>query len=300
MSNTKSREFLLVWDSTMANPNGDMLNENRPRQDEVTGQLEASDVRVKRFVREEWINKGQNVLVQTVEEKGKIQTCQKRVETIQKQAKIKDDDLEKYLTDNYPLLYLLDKKMKEKNAPLQLYFKSKIMYKIMKNNLYPYFEKLDSNFDFTNLEYKGSGSSNFTFFFADKVLKIGDKKATFDFPTFYRFNDLIVQKKFPLEKNNLYIEISPKGEAIKLTKADITDIKKDLERASLVIGDNNFESNFALFTDEMNYQGFKDVDGNHKVIDITQSKSYQKKKIKLIDLDYIYHKDDKRISIPKL
>ena len=101
MSNTKSREFLLVWDSTMANPNGDMLNENRPRQDEVTGQLEASDVRVKRFVREEWINKGQNVLVQTVEEKGKIQTCQKRVETIQKQAKIKDDDLEKYLTDNY-------------------------------------------------------------------------------------------------------------------------------------------------------------------------------------------------------
>ena len=100
MSNTKSREFLLVWDSTMANPNGDMLNENRPRQDEVTGQLEASDVRIKRFVRDEWINKGQNVLVQTVEEKGKIQTCQKRVETIQKQAKIKDDDLEKYLTDN--------------------------------------------------------------------------------------------------------------------------------------------------------------------------------------------------------
>lgn len=209
-------------------------------------------------------------------------------------------EVEKYLTDNYPLLYLLDKKMKEKNAPLQLYFKSKIMYKIMKNNLYPYFEKLDNNFDFTNLEYKGSGSSNFTFIFDDKVLKIGDKKETFDFPTFYRFNDLIVQKKFPLEKNNLYIEISPKGDAIKLTKADIVDIKKDLERASLVIGDNNFESNFALFTDEMNYQGFKDVDGNHKVIDITQSKSYQKKKIKLIDLDYIYHKDDKRISIPKL
>ena len=85
-----------------------------------------------------------------------------------------------------------------------------------------------------------------------------------------------------------------------ITKADIVDIKKDLKRASLVIGDNNFESNFALFTSEMNYQGFKDVDGNHKVIDITQSKSYQKKKIKLIDLDYIYHKDDKRISIPKL
>ena len=79
MSNTKSREFLLIWDSTMSNPNGDMLNENRPRQDEITGQLEASDVRVKRFAREEWINKGENVLVQTVEEKGKIQTCQKEL-----------------------------------------------------------------------------------------------------------------------------------------------------------------------------------------------------------------------------
>ena len=96
MSNTKSREFLLIWDSIMSNPNGDMLNENRPRQDEVTGQLEVSDVRVKRFAREEWINKGAKVLVQTVEEKGKIQTCQKRVETIQKSANI-----EKYLTDNY-------------------------------------------------------------------------------------------------------------------------------------------------------------------------------------------------------
>ena len=101
MSNTKSREFLLIWDSIMSNPNGDMLNENRPRQDEVTGQLEVSDVRVKRFAREEWINKGAKVLVQTIEENGKIQTCQKRVETIQKSANIKDDDIEKYLTDNY-------------------------------------------------------------------------------------------------------------------------------------------------------------------------------------------------------
>ena len=66
--------------------------------------------------------------------------------------------------------------MKKKNAPLQLYFKSKIIHKIMKNNLYDYFEILDRNFDFSNLEYKGAGSSNFTFFFEDKVLKIGDKR----------------------------------------------------------------------------------------------------------------------------
>ena len=124
MSNTKSREFLLIWDSIMSNPNGDMLNENRPRQDEVTGQLEVSDVRVKRFAREEWINKGVKVLVQTVEEKGKIQTCQKRVETIQKSANIKDDDIEKYLTDNYIDVKLfgavITKPNRDRLGPLQV------------------------------------------------------------------------------------------------------------------------------------------------------------------------------------
>lgn len=29
MSNTKSREFLLIWDSIMSNPNGDMLKIGR-------------------------------------------------------------------------------------------------------------------------------------------------------------------------------------------------------------------------------------------------------------------------------
>ena len=97
-----SREFLLVWDSTMSIPNGDMLNENRPRQDEVTGQLEVSDVRIKRFVRQEWINKGENVVVQTVEDnKGKILTCQGRISAIQKDNKVKDDELLEYLTKNY-------------------------------------------------------------------------------------------------------------------------------------------------------------------------------------------------------
>ena len=61
MANT--REYLLVWDSTMANPNGDMLNDNKPRHDEITGQLEVSDVRIKRFVRDEWQSMGHNVLV---------------------------------------------------------------------------------------------------------------------------------------------------------------------------------------------------------------------------------------------
>ena len=49
MANT--REFLLFTDCTIANPNGDMINENRPRYDEYTGKLEMSDVRIKRYFR---------------------------------------------------------------------------------------------------------------------------------------------------------------------------------------------------------------------------------------------------------
>ena len=125
MSNTNSREFLLVWDSTMAIPNGDMLNENRPRQDEITGQLEVSDVRIKRFIRDEWINLGKNVLVQTVEdEKGKIQTCQKRVETIQKSSGTKDEELITYLVENYIDVKLfgavITKPKKDLPGPLQV------------------------------------------------------------------------------------------------------------------------------------------------------------------------------------
>ena len=161
------------------------------------------------------------------------------------------------------------------------------------NNLYSYFEILDKNFDFSNLEYKGAGSSNFTFFFDDKVLKIGDKRKTFDFPTFYRFNDLIVQKKFPTEKDNLYLEISPRGESLKLTDEDLGAINDDLARANLEIGDSNFQDNFALFPTEFNYSGFTDIEGSHEVINIEQNKAYQKRKIKLIDLDYIYKKGDK-------
>lgn len=120
-----SREFILVWDSTMAIPNGDMLNENRPRQDEITGQLEVSDVRIKRFVREEWINTGKDVLVQTVEDsKGKILTCQGRIASIQKENKVSDDDLANYLVNKYIDVKLfgavITKPKKDLTGPLQV------------------------------------------------------------------------------------------------------------------------------------------------------------------------------------
>ncbi|WP_346897403.1 type I-B CRISPR-associated protein Cas7/Csh2 [Clostridium sp. UBA7503] len=74
MANT--REFLLFTDCTMANPNGDMINENRPRYDESTGKLEMSDVRIKRYFREEADNRGLKVFVRaTKDDKDKYLDC---------------------------------------------------------------------------------------------------------------------------------------------------------------------------------------------------------------------------------
>lgn len=51
------KEILFLWDGENWNPNGDMLNENAPRIDEETGVAEATDVRIKRTIRDELIKK---------------------------------------------------------------------------------------------------------------------------------------------------------------------------------------------------------------------------------------------------
>ena len=57
------REILFLYSVKDANPNGDPLNANHPRYDEETGQVLASDVRIKRTTRDEWIAQGEEVLV---------------------------------------------------------------------------------------------------------------------------------------------------------------------------------------------------------------------------------------------
>ena len=121
-----SREYILVWDSTMSNPNGDILNDNRPRMDETTNFLEVSDFRIKRYIRDELISMGENVLVQiTYNEKGKVKTCAKRIEEIKKESGLKkDDELIKYILDNYIdarlFGYVITSPKKNLTGPLQV------------------------------------------------------------------------------------------------------------------------------------------------------------------------------------
>lgn len=59
----RRREFVFLYTVVDANPNGDPLNENHPRYDEDTLQALVSDVRIKRTVRDEWVNQERLVFV---------------------------------------------------------------------------------------------------------------------------------------------------------------------------------------------------------------------------------------------
>lgn len=53
---SKRTEILFIYDIENANPNGDPLNENRPRYDNETETILVSDVRLKRTIRDYWHN----------------------------------------------------------------------------------------------------------------------------------------------------------------------------------------------------------------------------------------------------
>lgn len=99
---TKSREYVLYSDCTMANPNGDMINENRPRQDEKSGKLEMSDVRIKRYVRDEWVNRNFDVFVKPVmNDNGKFLDCKSVAKKVMDENKLKKENLEDFIKQNY-------------------------------------------------------------------------------------------------------------------------------------------------------------------------------------------------------
>jgi CRISPR-associated protein Csh2 len=71
-------DILFLYDAKLTNPNGDPDEENRPRMDEATGRNLVSDVRLKRYMRDYWLERGHDVWVrkvdgQTVDAKGRIE-----------------------------------------------------------------------------------------------------------------------------------------------------------------------------------------------------------------------------------
>lgn len=75
----RRREFVFLYTVVDGNPNGDPLNENHPRYDEDTLQALVSDVRVKRTIRDEWVNQGLPVFID-----GEPKTLKVRFEELKK------------------------------------------------------------------------------------------------------------------------------------------------------------------------------------------------------------------------
>jgi CRISPR-associated protein Csh2 len=65
----RNSDILFIYDAKMCNPNGDPDDENRPRMDVETSRNIVTDVRLKRYIRDYWIEKGEEVFVATIEEK---------------------------------------------------------------------------------------------------------------------------------------------------------------------------------------------------------------------------------------
>jgi CRISPR-associated protein Csh2 len=92
-------ELLFVYDCKDINPNGDPLDENKPRIDEKTGINVVTDVRLKRTIRDYFLSKNIDVWVKEVrDENGELKTREKRIE--EESIKTKKDAeklLDKYI-----------------------------------------------------------------------------------------------------------------------------------------------------------------------------------------------------------
>lgn len=81
MAFNQRKEYLFLYTVKDANPNGDPLNENHPRYDGDTAQAMASDVRIKRTVRDEWVREGEVVFVD-----GKPKSLKTRFEELKQET----------------------------------------------------------------------------------------------------------------------------------------------------------------------------------------------------------------------
>lgn len=145
------------------------------------------------------------------------------------------------------------------------------------------------NININDIEYFSNGNYGCCFKINDLVLKIASKNEVWEIPMFYRINDFIVRKKI----GNAFLSVTPYGNLDLVTNQDIKDALNDFNRAGIDLTDTNYKSNFAVVDYEIPKNMFRDVDGIRKYIDIPESISYQKKKVKLIDQDYIYFNNDK-------
>lgn len=82
MSYAQQSEILFIWDGDNWNPNGDMLNSNAPRYDEISRKALVSDVRIKRTIRDYLDAKGHEIFVKEETYGSGLADGKQRVKTV--------------------------------------------------------------------------------------------------------------------------------------------------------------------------------------------------------------------------
>jgi len=97
------KEILFLWDGENWNPNGDMLNNNAPRMDEETGVAEASDVRIKRTIRDELIKSegGDAIFIKEYKRDENLLDAKTAIRENKIDIKQSKDDLEKEILERF-------------------------------------------------------------------------------------------------------------------------------------------------------------------------------------------------------
>jgi CRISPR-associated protein Csh2 len=94
MAVTKRQEILFIYETKDCNPNGDPLDENKPRTDPETGVVTVTDVRIKRTIRDYlYGTKGLEILVRdTFDAKGYLKDGKGRCEDFTEEAGVDKKD----------------------------------------------------------------------------------------------------------------------------------------------------------------------------------------------------------------
>lgn len=146
------------------------------------------------------------------------------------------------------------------------------------------------NFDIKNIEPIDNGIGNYSWCFKlgnDLVLRFSEQNVTWNIPMFYRINDFVIRRCF----DKIVISVCPYGYIDEVTNEDIDDALLDFNQNNLVLTDGNYASNFAVVDYEIPSSMFTDVCGITRHLSVKVSDTFKKKKVKLIDQDYIYFKN---------
>lgn len=189
-------------------------------------------------------------------------------------------------------LYILCDKLQD-NILNSYKFETNIIYPLSFSKINEYidysFNKLNLNINDFEYISNGKGSYGWCFKNGDYVLKIATRNVVWNIPMFYRINDFILRKQF----GDGLLSLCPYGDKDGVTNDDIKNALADFMGANVVLTDKNYKDNFAVVDYDIPDNIFRDVDGIREYINVPYSINYEKKKVKLIDQDYLYLTEDK-------